>query len=345
MDNLKIPVFTDRFSSILSIMAEMDCGVVVSALLNITRSNDNPNDIFFVDIGSEGQLTYYKVGKPFLNSDGTFNESVKRSSRVNRVIRMILKDYMSNEDYNFLKDNHFEKFANTFSSARRVSEKGFSDLTLIRGDAITRFYDCESYHIDEGDSLHCEECGDDLEDCCCGSCQRPVNDNACGTLWNSCMRYSGQSDFFEVYERYAEMLVLLENGKVRARALVWTTEDGSKCLDRVYYTKDDEEELFKMYAIFNKWNYVVDGNIHHYDAVDNSYSTRYSYGPHNRVSVDMSFIEEYPEMPYMDTFYYLVISEYRDPYLTISSGDIINENDGVTLLQSTEGEVDYDYPN
>lgn len=70
-----------------------------------------------------------------------------------------------------------------------------------------------------------------------------------GSLGTSCMRHNRCEYFFGLYEDNCEMLIL-HNPKtdlIIGRAIIWTLEDGSKFLDRIY-SAEKNYGLFKKYA-------------------------------------------------------------------------------------------------
>jgi hypothetical protein len=66
-----------------------------------------------------------------------------------------------------------------------------------------------------------------------------------GDLENSCMRYDGYEDRFEIYADVAEMAVVIcpVCQGTRARALVWTDTDKKKHIDRIYGSPVMQEHL------------------------------------------------------------------------------------------------------
>ena len=81
---------------------------------------------------------------------------------------------------------------------KSVIEKGGERLEIVEGDDILKYYLFDNYF-------------------------RP-NSACIGTLWNSCMRQSERNKFMKLYavNPQVKMLLLLEDDdKVRARALLW----------------------------------------------------------------------------------------------------------------------------
>lgn len=95
------------------------------------------------------------------------------------------------------------------------------NLKLFKGDDILKVYHCENY--DEGETM------------------------------GSCMRYEAAQEYLKIYTdnpNQVQVLALLnpENGKIRGRALIWTTDNGSKYMDRVYVTNKQWQVEFNNFA-------------------------------------------------------------------------------------------------
>jgi hypothetical protein len=116
-----------------------------------------------------------------------------------------------------------------------------------------------------------------------------------GTLGNSTMRYKKSQPYLDIYVENPEvckLLVLRSNeGKVRARALVWTLTDGSSYLDRISYINEKDESLLFEWAKKN--------------GIDNNYGSEFNQfmeGNLGEVKLKKYVFNYYP---YMDTFKYL----------------------------------------
>ena len=148
-----------------------------------------------------------------------------------------------------------------------------------------------------------------------------------GTLKNSCMRFWQCQDFFEIYEKNPNQVKLaiktrMEEGveKLLTRALIWETDKG-RFIDRVYYTKPSDEHLF------NDW---AKRELGCFAAYSDPNMVRMSVRLENYIS---------REVPYLDTFLYLKISEENlislynfNPFLT--------EGDRLYRCQNTDGTGD-----
>jgi hypothetical protein len=156
-----------------------------------------------------------------------------------------------------------EKFVNAYTARILFEENAFSRFEIVKGEEIKKWYH-ESNYAGQG-----------------------------GQLNSSCMRFGRCQDFFKIYTENPEVCQLLilkdETGKkIEGRALLWTTVDGKKFMDRIYTTKDS---LVKLFA---KW------------AEDNSYINKGQETHNYRTPLLDTIIVQvkpklYPKYPYMDT--------------------------------------------
>ena len=77
-----------------------------------------------------------------------------------------------------------------------------------------------------------------------------------GTLWNSCL--INKKELLELYVKNMSKVGLAtlwdgdnKNRKLRARALIWETDQGGRVMDRIYFTNSSDEDLFKQWAYKN----------------------------------------------------------------------------------------------
>lgn len=162
-----------------------------------------------------------------------------------------------------------------------------------------------------------------------------------GTLWQSCMRYDKCQNYFSIYTSNPNQVSLIilkdadpneveivdeitgetttkaEESLIRGRALLWTDIKGRKFMDRVYFTKESDVELFKQYAIKNEWFYKI--------RQENDESTPLAFngealeGEDNTVTVKLDHGGDFRRYPYLDTL------KYYEPYKnTLSNSDSIN---------------------
>ena len=133
-------------------------------------------------------------------------------------------------------DSEKEKFVSEWKSVLGVMNDAFSKFDIVEGGKLVHFYHVDNY------------------------------EDAKGTLGNSCMSEASE-DMLAIYSDNPQVCKLVikysDNGsivdgkykssKIVARALLWTTTNGEKFLDRVYTIDASDEELFKKYAETNGW--------------------------------------------------------------------------------------------
>lgn len=148
----------------------------------------------------------------------------------------------------------------------------------------------------------------------------------CGTLGNSCMRHKSMQKALNFYIlNKVKIAVVLERGKIAARALFWEdikTFGGKKIiyLDRVYYCAEGYRKCYREFVENNKY-YSFDWN-------------------HSDLYKDNINLTGITHLPYADTMRYLF---YKDKIL-MSKPDTKNkklkEPDKVVTLSTT---ADYGY--
>ena len=139
-----------------------------------------------------------------------------------------------------------------------------------------------------------------------------LDDNAQnnGTLGNSCMRYAKCQIYFKIYTENprCKLAVLLHNGKVACRALLWTI-DNVTYYDRIYYSNNDNQFLMQN------------------TLAAKGYVSIYGSGHALSMEIDMKTFDSYGQYPYMDTFRYYIpdkailtnIEPYDEEYYRLSS--------------------------
>ena len=139
-----------------------------------------------------------------------------------------------------------------------------------------------------------------------------------GTLGRSCMN-NMDDEFFFLYSKNDEVVklaILLDEDEVLlSRALLWKTNIGW-IMDRIYYSSDKYEYLFKDWAKEN--NYILKEEIE--DKTGDI-----------KIQLKKSEFEYYP---YLDTFKYICLNLNQ-----LSNDDIFGDEDEVGLLESTDGEI------
>ncbi|NBP58051.1 hypothetical protein EBU71_16255, partial [bacterium] len=197
-----------------------------------------------------------------------------------------------------------EEFVNVFKSTKENKSQRFE---LVDGDDINYWYSEDNY---KGNS---------------------------GTLGNSCMK--SKKGLFEIYTEnpdVCKLLILLEDGKLIGRALVWKLfveeDDDIKemewFMDRQYTTEDSVVSKFISYAKENGWAYKTHNNHHSFDEVTFK-------GERERVHmiVKLDNFRKINRYPYMDTF------RRYDPERGFLFNDDVREDkyEGNFILNSTWG--------
>ena len=258
--------------------------------------NDGGNIVLFrfTDEGGEFDIIMRSVG---LEDD--YSNLPKSEIKIGRFARRLL------DRAGFkVSDKYIEEFVNMFISRIEIEKDVFRLFSIVKGKEIKRWYYEKSYKESRG-----------------------------GTLNSSCMRYEMCQDFFNIYTENPEQVSLVilkeesDTNKIRGRALLWNDDKGRKFLDRIYYTKDSDVDLFKQYAIKNRWcykqsqenseltNIVLDGKV--------------LTGSARIIKVTLSQKGQYEQYPYLDTL----------KFYTPSTGILSNSDtyDFKYKLEDTEG--------
>ena len=209
--------------------------------------------------------------------------------RLGRLIRKVADVYIKHKGMKkdsalykryIFTDGEIENFVNAFKSTYDFQKSGVGNFELVSGNNILYAYDENTYFSDKG------------------------------TLGGSCMRYEECQGYLEMYTENdnVELLVLWgPSKKVMGRALVWTLTDGRKFMDRVYYNRDSDLNLFKKYAEENKFLYKEENNSRANVEVMTP-DDDYLKGVNMRLEVKVYPIRYSDrtdeKFPYMDTFKY-----------------------------------------
>lgn len=227
--------------------------------------------------------------------------------RVGRLVRSLLN--VAKEKYT---DQEIEEFVNLYKSTYDIINDALLKFDVVSGKDIAFWYNMRNYENGGMSTLG-------------SSCMAEVDDN-----------------YFDIYVSNPEVcsLVILygeEGGnlvdgkwkgtKIRGRALLWKTDQGDMFMDRIYYNRDSDVELFKQYAIRNNWWYKKfqdsGSNFVAYKGVEYK-------EPIYTVSLKKSTFDEYP---YVDTLNYL---NFDDDKMSNSPAEI----DANADLCSTSGGYD-----
>jgi hypothetical protein len=195
-------------------------------------------------------------------------------------------------------DKDIEEFVNEFKSKYELLKNAFRNFHLVLGKEISYWYLGDMY------------------------CNTPK-----GPLHNSCMRYSNCQGYFSIYEKNPEvcMMVVLKSDfdqdKITGRALVWKLENGDIFMDRIYYSKESDVNLFIEYAKSNGWAYKSKQGSGGGEILLNG----------NRYDKDLSVKLDnfdFKYYPYVDTLHYLSEDGHLSTKHALKSKDLRRDNGG-----------------
>ncbi len=230
--------------------------------------------------------------------DSIFFKQNRQSTRIGRSLRSILTSIK----FNF-KDKDVEEFVNIWKSTIDRLNNIFSNFEVVSGDEISDWYHYTKYDSDRGQ------------------------------LGSSCMR-EGDDEWFEIYTCNPHKVSLVifrsidNHDKIKGRALLWTLEDGSKFMDRIYTNDDSDNTLFQEYSKANGWVYkhgYKGGGILVKDKDDKIIDL-------GNISIKLNTFR-FDYYPYLDTL------RYYNP----STGIITSDNKGRGGFLALEGTCGDDY--
>lgn len=113
-------------------------------------------------------------------------------------------------------------------------------------------------------------------------------------------------DYFDIYAKNpnsCQMLVMKENGKIVARALVWKlhkisitgVDKPEYFMDRIYFIRDYQKNMMEKYANDKGWAYKSDS----YSLTDILFNSNFYFDVNMVVKINPG---EYLPYPYLDTF-------------------------------------------
>ena len=330
--NESVIYFTPKLRSIL----KKTDSPISKELLEVEADDIKP-DITFVGIDNEkldapsepGYVTFITMKNAWkkMNNDGivyikkTDDPNYHKPERKGLADRIYAEDYgkVYSQSRNSLKIGKFvnkvlpgkynasdiEKFTNQFKAMIDSTSEKFS---IIEGDEIAKWYKGATYA------------------------------SGGGNLNNSCMRNRSAS-VFKIYThnpQVCKMLILVEDGKLLGRAIIWKPESYSKegypefFMDRIYATKDSDIDKFKNYAKEQGWAHKT-----HNDYNSFRYVTYVNKADVVDMTVKLDKVSEsdeyrYNNFPYMDTF-----RKYDPETGILYNND--NADNGEYLLCDTNG--------
>ncbi len=280
--------------------------------LYLYKSEDNTKDYLFDD--------YYKTAslEELPRIIGAKPQSLKVGRFSKKMLEVIGKKF---------SDKEIEEFVTEFKSKFELRKNSFRNFELVTGDDIPHWYLDDNYSKEDKSTLH-----------------------------TSCMRYDDCQEYFGIYVDNPEVCSLLiqksdfDNSKITGRALVWKLVNGDTFMDRIYYSKESDVNLFKEYAKSMGWIYKK----------NQSYSSGFLYKgdiPYHE-SLEVKLINfEYDLYPFLDTLSYLsskgILMDERDSNddkeLTQTDGGFTVgcdycEGSGTVTCRDCDGNGYYDCP-
>lgn len=226
-----------------------------------------PNDAHFVNSIEDPSISGVSrewwapnAAKMLMAQNPQFWKASRNPAKIGRLVGQIFPGKYSNPEV--------EKFVNQFKAA--TSAKVEESFAMAEGSDIEKYYWHENYLKVEGD------------------------------LGRSCM--AKKKGLFGIYVENPEkvrLLVLLEDGKVKGRALVWKVDSNKHgieyYMDRQYTIEQPDVEKFRKFAKDKGWAFKT-GNNHH--------STIVTFdGTDMGIELTVTLKKmEYDEFPYMDSF-------------------------------------------
>lgn len=167
-----------------------------------------------------------------------------------------------------LKDKDIEDFSNRFIAfQKKFRSSESSNIKIVKGEDIRYWYNKDRYKLEKGQ------------------------------LGNSCMRHERCQPYLDIYchniNQVSLMILLDEEEKLIARALLWTLDDGKKLLDRCYSIMDYDIQVYHNIAKEKGWYYSKSGDI---------YLGESKYDGVLKATLDHV---NYKQYPFMDSLSYL----------------------------------------
>ena len=158
-----------------------------------------------------------------------------------------------------------------------------------------------------------------------------------GSLGSSCMRYDRCQNYLSIYTDNSQCKLLLlmsetDPDKICGRAILWEMEPyelSTKVMERIYSIRTADEQLFKEWAIANKYWFKSRQDFNEYTDFEFHKEDETIEKRQGEFSVQLDKKGDYSNYPYMDSF------KYYDP----SKGILYNSSnfDYEYELTDTEG--------
>ena len=287
------------------------------------EGQDLDSDLTFLDFGTEGYLTFQQMPKAMKLIKTVWPDAT--DSDIDIQFDRRTSDILYNNDVNNYKftgvwkgnrnqvkigkvinksipGKYTESEIENFVNSLKVAQTYRGELKLVQGEEINHWYKSENY-----ESLN-------------------------GTLGSSCMKDSNDLKIYVRNPNVCKMLILVRDGKLAARALVWklysSTIPGRPewFMDRVYVCKDADYQLLRDEAAKRGWSFRT--------RTSNSGYTEATYKGKEYDDVEMEVKVrpgDYKTYPYLDTF-----KRYVPRTGMLYNDERYSSADGI-ILTSTQG--------
>ena len=234
-----------------------------------------------------------------------WTQNGRNSIGVGRIVRRLLQ--LTGKKFT---DADIEKFVNDWKSSIDIMNNAFLKFDVVKGDDIHYWYKSKHSVMD-------------------------------GTLGNSCM-IDKPTDCHYIYTENPDVVSLvilyddngtIQNGKyksdkIQGRALLWKTNEGDMFMDKIYYVRDEQKELFKKFSESQGWwSKRANGGASEFDVEQGEQIKR-------NVKYTVTLKEWAWGFPYMDSLVY-----FNDNTGVVSNDD----EDHTTFIQETWEHWDEDY--
>jgi len=181
---------------------------VESQILNFLELNDIPVHIFYYQLGVFNEYDNYHLSDdPEMIKLSSSSKNKKVEIKLGRLMRQFISAYNEKSDTKFeINDAWVESIHNKWVSFRNGTNL---NIEFLKGQDILMGYNSANYFTGNN------------------------------TLHKSCM--TNKFNYLSLYTEnpnQVELAIIKNNDKIIARALVWTTIEGKRLLDRSYFVYD-----------------------------------------------------------------------------------------------------------
>jgi hypothetical protein len=221
---------------------------------------------------------YNSIEYYFLFNKSLYYNFNRTTIKIGKLIKKIFSNkFKDNGD----PGNDIESFVNEIKSIRNLT---FNNFDIVEGDDIIKYYNSDSYDSEAFEG---------------------------STLGNSCMRHDRCSSYIEFYANNDVKLIIQYSDKdrkiIKGRALLWDvyvddSEDTKKYMDRIYTIYDYDADLFRKFAIKNKFLFRKDNSsVKIYNPIDDT-NVEHILKTKDDIKLNTNY-------PYMDTLRYLYVNK------------------------------------